>query len=639
MPNGNVRLTWVPPADPANTFDSYEIFSSTVFNGPYTNIGAVGALGVNTYTHATNVGTIQSVYYFMKTKSGPGGSLSSINSDTLRSVFLNAVQSTPDVKLSYNNLHLPALPTTASTFTLSKEYPMGTWGILGTTSALKYADTISVCSASINYVVEILDNSGCSSVSNVQGNTFSDTKTPNQPVVDSISVLPNGQTVLAWEIPKDQDVTDYTIYERVNGINTQTGSVSDRSTTIVTYTNTKANSQAVQLFVAAEDSCGRISSFDIKPTTMFLKTKYNTCAYATELQWNAYVGMKNGISEYKIYYSVNGSAFVPVGSTTGTSFVHEGVDPSQSLCYFVRVFNSDRTITSSSNKACFFSTQALAPDYVYISAASIVDDSTAEIKILLDISKPSAGIDLMRSEDGVNFGSIAFLAANGSAQYAYTDAGIDAHNTSYVYRAVVRDSCDNPRIKSNDSKTILLKVHEDKEIIFNKNLSWTDYKGFAGGVSGYNIYRIVNDVVPNSPVGTTGPMDTTYTDNIEEEAPNGSKIDYYVEAVEGIGNPYGLQETCKSNKEAVYQEAKIFVPTAFAPNGVNKTWLPVTHFVDKTDYELTVYNRWGNKMFQTSDDKEGWDGKNGSAGVYAYLIVYRNSRGEYIELKGTFTML
>jgi len=637
--NNNVKLTWIPVSDPNNIFSSYEVFySASAIAGPYLSIGTVAAVGFNTFTHTSSSASIQSCYYFVRTRSGPSGNNVSQSSDTLRSIFMSAIQANPDVKLTYNRIHQPLLNSSSSTFTLSKEYPAGIWNNFGVTSAVQYADTLSICSASINYQALLLDASGCVSASNIKGDIFKDKKAPNEPEIDSISVLPNGETVLAWKIPRDGDIKKYRIYY-YTGAFTPTDSVIGRSNTIYTYTNTTANTKSIGLMVAAIDSCGNIGSFDIKPRTMYLTTFYNTCAYSTVLNWNAYVGMKKGISEYRIYYSVNGAAFIPVGTTNQTSFIHEGVSPGQNICYFVRVFNSDKSISSSSNRSCFFSTQAATPLFIYISNASVLSKESIKVDLLLDLSKQSRGIDLQRSEDGVNFSSIAFLPSSGAGNYSYTDEKVTPNTTSYYYRATVLDSCGNPRINSNTAKTILLKVTNDKENLFLKNLIWTDYKGYAGGVSGYNIYRIINEVPPTSPVAQTGASDTSYVDNVEDEAPNGSKIEYFVEAVEGIGNPYGFLEKSNSNKQDIYMEAKIFVPTAFAPDGVNKIWLPVTHFVDKTEYKVYVFDKWGGKRFETSSDLEGWDGKNAKQDVYVYLITYKNSRGEYIEIKGTFTLL
>jgi gliding motility-associated-like protein len=86
-------------------------------------------------------------------------------------------------------------------------------------------------------------------------------------------------------------------------------------------------------------------------------------------------------------------------------------------------------------------------------------------------------------------------------------------------------------------------------------------------------------------------------------------------------------------------EGKIFVPTAFAPKGKNRIWLPVTHFIDKTEYTVSVFDRWGKIVFETHDDKVGWNGNGATNDVYAYLITYKNSRGEYKEVKGTVLLM
>lgn len=639
LPNGNCVLTWIAPANTANSFFAYEVFSSISSTGPFTSITTIPAIATTSYTDVSGNGNIQSRYYFIKSRYGSAGVSSSQGSDTLRSIFLNIIAGVPDLKLQYNNIHLPKLITSSSTYTINKEFPAGIWNIFGITSKTNYADTLSICSASINYQTTLLDNSGCISTSNIQGGLYNDKKNPNTPVVDSISVLPNGQTVIAWNIPRDQDIVKYRIFQNLFGINTAIDSVNGRPSTLYTFTSTAATSGPVALYVAALDSCKRLGGFDIKPTTMYLQTGYDKCGYKTNLSWNAYQGMKSGVLEYRIYYSVNGGAFVKVGTTTSTSFTHNNVTPGQNICYFVRVVNVDQNITSSSNRSCFFSNQVSAAGFVYIYNASVKSKSVNRISIFLDTAKTSVGVDVLRSEDGINFKYIGSASYNGSPYYSLDDENADTRNISYHYKAVVKDSCGNPRTESNISKTVLLKIREDEENFFIKHLYWTDYKGYAGGVSGYNIYRVVNDVPSLTPVGFTGTSDTLFTDQLEDEASNGAKIDYMVEAVEGLGDAYGFFEKSLSNTVPVYIEGKLFVPNAFSPKGQNRVWLPVTHFVDKYEYSVTVYNRWGNKVFETSDDTKGWDGANCTPDVYAYLIKYKNARGEYQEVKGTVYLM
>ena len=641
LANGNVVLSWIPPADPGLLFNSYDIYYSPSSTGSFAVVGNINTINTTTFSHSGSNATNSSVYYFIRTKFGPGGTSASAASDTLRSIFLNLLNTSgaPDVKIIYNNVHQPPLPSTSSSFSILKEYPALTWSIFATTNKLNYADTISVCQASLNYQISLQDNSGCISSSNIQGGVYNDKKNPDQPFIDSISVLPNGNTVIAWHAPRDQDIIKYIIVKKTVGINTPIDSVIGRNNTVYTFTTTDANNGAVQLYTFAVDSCLNPGGFDVNPTTMFLKANYDKCGYKTNLTWNPYINIPKGILEYRIYSSVNGSPFLKIGSTTETSFTALNVQPNKNVCYFVRVINTTKTITSSSNRTCIFSTQVEASNFVYIKKASVKNKNSVEVSVFLDTTKTSLGIDLYRSYDGTNFNIITFIPYTGSASFYYLDENTETNKTSYYYKAVVKDSCGNSRTISNISKTILLKLQDDNENIFTKHLSWSGYQGFAGGVSGYNIYRVINDVPSSSPVTSTGPSITTYIDNLEDEASSGSKIEYLIEAIEGLGNPYGFMEASKSNTTSVYMEGKIFVPTAFAPKGKNRIWLPVTHFIDKTEYTVSVFDRWGKIVFETHDDKVGWNGNGATNDVYAYLITYKNSRGEYKEVKGTVLLM
>lgn len=646
--NTDVKLSWIAPIDQSNSFSTYEIYYSATPNGPFSLVGTQTPISNTTFTHTGSVADIQSCYYFVRTIYGSGSNTVVRNSDTLKTIFLNIINTTgaPNVKLVFNYMTTPNLPSISGPNTIKKEYPMGTWNTLAVTNLLEYSDTISVCQTSLNYQASMLDNSGCISTSNVQGGIFTDTKSPYQPFIDSISVLPNGNVILAWHIPIDEDLVDYVIYH--SETNTVTGTVTyppidtvnGRNNTAFTFTGTGSNYEAVGLFVAGLDSCGNIGTYDSLPRTMILGVYYDSCKFESKLYWNAYRNMPKGVSEYRVYYSVNGSPYVQVGTSTVPSFIHSGVNPGQSICYYVRAFNKDRSISSSSNKICFYSNQPAAPGYLYMRSATVLKKNSVNINLFLDTAYTCKSVDIFRSEDGLSFkrvGSIPTLTS--SPDYFFVDDSAQSSLKSYFYRAVVIDNCGNQRTPSNTSRTMLLKIEEDKEFIFTKRLSWNYYSGFGGGVSGYNIYRVINNETPKEAIASLGLFSDTYSDNLEDEAPNGSKVDYYVEALEGSGNPFGFLENSRSNINPVYMEGNIFIPEAFVPSGVNKVWKPVTHFVDKTEYRVRVYNRWGNKIFETTDDTQGWDGDGAEYGMYVYLISYKNARGEYMELKGTFLLI
>lgn len=88
----------------------------------------------------------------------------------------------------------------------------------------------------------------------------------------------------------------------------------------------------------------------------------------------------------------------------------------------------------------------------------------------------------------------------------------------------------------------------------------------------------------------------------------------------------------------------VYIPNAFTPNndGRNDVFrIPGLH--SQHLLNLTVYNRFGEKIFNTSDPSKGWNGmRNGvlqQAGTYIYLIRYRDVGSGIHELKGTVVLI
>lgn len=75
---------------------------------------------------------------------------------------------------------------------------------------------------------------------------------------------------------------------------------------------------------------------------------------------------------------------------------------------------------------------------------------------------------------------------------------------------------------------------------------------------------------------------------------------------------------------------EVIIPNSFTPNddGTNDVFTPVIYDENMEQYELQVYNSWGELLFETDDMNQGWDGKSNGVvlpqGVYNYRIVYND---------------
>jgi gliding motility-associated-like protein len=173
---------------------------------------------------------------------------------------------------------------------------------------------------------------------------------------------------------------------------------------------------------------------------------------------------------------------------------------------------------------------------------------------------------------------------------------------------------------------------------FQATVNWSDYGNWPGGISGYNIYRSLDGAF-GSPLATVPYGTNTYVDDLSDYTMYSGKFTYYVEAIEASGNPYGLSELSESNQADIYLEAKMFVPNAFVPKGHNKIFLPVGDYIEKSEYKLSIFDRWGTKIYETTDENQGWDGGHYVEGLYGYQIEYKNAMGEYRTQNGTVTLV
>jgi gliding motility-associated-like protein len=87
-----------------------------------------------------------------------------------------------------------------------------------------------------------------------------------------------------------------------------------------------------------------------------------------------------------------------------------------------------------------------------------------------------------------------------------------------------------------------------------------------------------------------------------------------------------------------------YIANAFTPNGdyKNDIMRPLL-FGNVKSYRFTIYNRWGEIVFQTNELRKGWDGKFAGrlqqTGVFIWICNYQFEGAEDKTQKGTFTLI
>jgi len=217
----------------------------------------------------------------------------------------------------------------------------------------------------------------------------------------------------------------------------------------------------------------------------------------------------------------------------------------------------------------------------------------------------------------------------------YVDKTVDVSNLSFCYAIRVGDVCGNMSSISNYGCNIVLSGRPQP---FEFLLNWQLYEEWDMEVDRYELSRSVdtgslrlNAIFPSKHQG--------YIDNDLDYDWGGYW--YQIVAYERSG---GLDAISKSNKIYLIQPPLLWVPNAVTANDdwLNDDfgWSDVFVY----DFNMKIFNRWGEKVFETNDKNARWDGMSKKSElkhseVYMWIATYTGWDRTFHRQKGTVTVL
>jgi len=201
--------------------------------------------------------------------------------------------------------------------------------------------------------------------------------------------------------------------------------------------------------------------------------------------------------------------------------------------------------------------------------------------------------------------------------------------------------------------------------LFDVTLTITDNNGCKSTITKLDyieVYPTPEAKFVNNPYVTDILHSEVYFDNLSQGA--SSYIWYFGDgAISNIENPqhsysnvgkYDVmliaftEHNCKDTAISSIVTHDIFtfyVPNAFSPDGdgVNDFFNVFGHGISPDDFQLLIYDRWGELIYKTNDMNKSWDGTvNGdgaSIGSYAWLVQFKDFKGINYEKAGMVTLI
>lgn len=303
-------------------------------------------------------------------------------------------------------------------------------------------------------------------------------------------------------------------------------------------------------------------------------------------------------------------------------------------CYFMVGVNICNEPGKPSYDACSLK-ELLSPiDSSYVYTATVVNNKNVKVVWRKTDEKDFASYMIYKKENNSKALFEFYKSISNRSDTVFIDTLTTVSSTSYCYKIVVADNCGHVSAQSNMGCTIVLAGNASP---FEHNLSWSNYEKWQGGVDKYVLYR-KDDGHPYLSKVITTPTYRAYKDEWLDYDWGGYW--YYVQGFEGTN---GQNATSESNEVYLVQPPLLHVPNAFTSNGdrLNDTWGIVPVFVK--EYRMQVYNRWGQKIFETDDKKNDWEGfvkgLTPNDNVFIWQVVYTGWDEKVYNQKGTITLL
>lgn len=278
----------------------------------------------------------------------------------------------------------------------------------------------------------------------------------------------------------------------------------------------------------------------------------------------------------------------------------------------------------------FYDNPRVILDYITVNPPPGADNGINLFWHLVNAPRYNKNFIIERRNSGTGDPFTQVGTVNGST-VTFNNTPLNTDNNSFEYRVKGYDLC-GQEIITNVHQNILLtgtKVNG-----YDVTMNFTPYLGWNTANIQYDLYRQLKN--------KTGYE--LYESNIQSfDASYSNGLDHYTQCYRVKATKIGTDTVSWSNDICFNFDPVLFIPNAFSPNRDDFNDLFVLKGGALSALDFKIYNRWGEKLFESKDLSDKWDGKykdkDVPQDVYVYYCIYYGFDGRKYSTKGTITLL
>lgn len=465
-----------------------------------------------------------------------------------------------------------------------------------------------------------------------------DNQRPVTPDLQNVSIV-NNSPVVSWNASPSPEVIGYYLYKE-NPYNSGNFFPYPSVNFLITglqYVDAAATDLRARYALVAVSPCnkGLLGEGGIDGTTgphnsINLTGSLDSCSQAVSLSWNTYGRWREGVQRYEIWVSRNNQPYTLHDSTQNVNYIYNNAQDLDSLDFYIRAV--ERGQESNGAVTDIYSLRVFANrpmDFIYINNITVNPNNEIEISWLWDTD-----VDFQSASLTANNQTIANPVLS---TVQYTDVSNNPNDSSYLYQLNSVDLCGYP-VASGQGYNLRLQAQAGNN--FTNILSWPAFSLAFAQVQSYEVYKSCNSQFVR--IATYDSSQAAMIDPIDIGDPQQYNCCYYLVANSVLNLPNGrrLFISSRSNTVCALQQAIVYLPNAFAPQGENRFFKPVFVFKNSIrDYKMMIYDRYGKQIFETNNYNEAWRGENYGQGVYTYLIQFTQNDGQTVQKAGTVLLI